>query len=110
VKLPSGDRAVIPLAKLTRYLLSDVHPVGRNKARVLRALGFSAAEPAVLQRELLRIARDGTVSSTEDNLYGRKYLVPGTLVGPAGSAEVFTVWFIALGADTPVLVTAHPRS
>lgn len=110
MKLPNGDRAVIPLAKLTRYLLSDLHPVGRHKARVLRALGFSASEPGILQRELQRIARDGVVSDTEDNQYGRKYLVSGTLAGPAGSTEVSTVWFVANGTDTPTLVTVHPRS
>ena len=109
MKLPNGDRAVIPLAKLTRYLLSDRHPVGRHKARVLMALGFSPAEPGLLQRELLRIARESTVSGTEDNAYGRKYLVPGTLAGPSGSREVSTVWFVANGTDTPTLVTVLPR-
>jgi hypothetical protein len=110
VTLPNGDRAVIPVAKLTRYLLSERHPVGRHKARFLRALGFSAAEPGALQRELLRLARQGAVSGTEDNPYGRKYLVPGTLAGPTGSATVTTVWFVANGTDTPSLVTVLPRS
>ena len=109
MKLPGNDRAVVPRLKVTGYLLSDIHPIGRFKARVFRALGFRLREPDVLVSQLLRIAREGEVESTEDNPYGRSYLVPGTLAGPAGSAEVSTVWFIATGTDSPSLVTVFPR-
>jgi hypothetical protein len=109
VNLPGGDRAVIPPAKVRDYLLSETHPVGRFKARVFRSKGFSASSPEILAAELGRVAAEGDVESTEDNPYGRKYRVPGILVGPAGSIEVLTVWLIATGTDVPVLVTAQPR-
>ena len=109
MKLPDGDRAVVEPVKVGQYLLSDSHPIGRFKARFLRALGFRASEPEVLVRELLRLARDGEVSGTEDNPYGRKYLVGGALQGPAGSSAVVTVWFVNKAGGAPRLVTVRPR-
>ena len=39
----------------------------------------------------------------------QKYLVFGRLEGPAGAADVVTVWIVLEGDDTPRLVTVYPR-
>ncbi|WP_416223734.1 DUF6883 domain-containing protein [Thermoflexus sp.] len=39
--LPNAGNAYVPLSKITRYLLSETHSVGRAKARFFRALGFN---------------------------------------------------------------------
>ena len=57
MKLPNGDLAVIPPAKLLDYLLSEAHPVGRSKALFFRAAGFVDANVAFLEEGLLAIAR-----------------------------------------------------
>ena len=40
MKLPRSLEAIVPERKLTGYLLSETHPVGRAKAKFFRALGF----------------------------------------------------------------------
>jgi hypothetical protein len=44
--------AVIPTEKIRDYLLSEVHPVGRYKSAVFRALGYSADQWPVLERDV----------------------------------------------------------
>jgi len=42
VRVPNAERALIDRAKLTDYLLSPSHPIGRFKARFFNRLGFRA--------------------------------------------------------------------
>jgi hypothetical protein len=42
VRLPNRHQAIIERVKLEGYLLSEVHPVGRFKARFFASLGFTA--------------------------------------------------------------------
>ncbi len=53
MKLPHRDRAHVPMRKLTNYLLSPSHPVGRSKAPFFRGLGFNASDADALRAELL---------------------------------------------------------
>ena len=46
-------RAVVEERKLTEYLLSTSHGVGRFKARFLMRLGFDPGAPEVLREALL---------------------------------------------------------
>jgi hypothetical protein len=42
-------------------------------------------------------------------MYGTKYVVDGTIEGPAGHAgTVRTVWIVESEGDAPRLVTAYP--
>ncbi len=50
MKLPNRDRAVVDLAKLRDYCLSEVHPRGKHKARVFRvALGLTTQDAEELR-------------------------------------------------------------
>ena len=110
MKLPHRDRARVPMRKLTNYLLSPSHPVGRSKARFFRSLGFEASDADALREELLTLARRGEVQETERTPYGTKYVVVGSLHTPGGEeAAVTTVWIVeASGPTAPRLVTAYP--
>jgi hypothetical protein len=46
--LPDRERAFIPSAKLSNYLLSLSHPAGRSKARFLLAAGYHPENPEIL--------------------------------------------------------------
>jgi hypothetical protein len=109
LKLPSADNVRIDARKVREYLLSTAHPVGRFKARVFAAVGFDEKNAEAFVAELRRIAADGEVSETEDIRFGRKYTVPGELVGPAGSTQVLTIWFQDHAASDVRLVTVRPR-
>jgi hypothetical protein len=40
MSVPNSHNAVIPVEKLTNYLLSRDHPIGRWKAKFFRSIGF----------------------------------------------------------------------
>ena len=109
MKLPGADQVRIDDPKVRGYLLSSTHPVGRFKARLFGALGFSEATADRFVAELRRIAADGEVDDVEDTEFGRKYTVPGDLQGPAGAARVLTVWILERGQTQVRLVSVRPR-
>jgi len=108
LKLPHADRAQVSPEKLSGYLLSGTHPIGRFKARFFYALGYRADAWEVLERDLLNAARTGDAVQIRSP-YGDKYEIPSTLKGPSGlSAPVISVWIIHSGHDIPWFVTAYP--
>jgi hypothetical protein len=109
VKLPQHGSVRIETRKVTDYLLSPVHPVGRFKARVFKALGFDHSTVDGFVAELRRIASEGDVSEVEDFEFGQKYTVPGELRGPIGSARVLTVWIQDSGRQDVRLITVRPE-
>ncbi|GEM88355.1 DUF6883 domain-containing protein [Meiothermus granaticius] len=96
----------MPLSKLTEYLLSPTHPVGRHKARFFRALGFSPEAPLHLGEALKQQARAALEVQTETTPYGHKWVAEGALAGPAQSAVVRSVW-IESGYKAR-LITVYP--
>jgi hypothetical protein len=55
------------------------------------------------------LARCVRTKLSEDIAFGRKYTVPGELKGPAGIAQVLTVWIEEAGQPGVRLVTVRPR-
>jgi hypothetical protein len=109
VKLPGAERAIVDAAKVRDYLLSPEHPVGRAKARFFATLGFRRDGWAELRDALLALGRTGEAAPGQANAFGQKYLVRGTIRGPAGrEAAVVTVWIVVHGEGAPRLVTAYP--
>lgn len=109
MRLPRADRVRIDEIKIRGYLLSKTHPVGRFKARIFAALGFDDESVEAFASELRRIAAEGEVAEVEDTEFGRKYTVPGALAGPAGSAQVLSVWIEEHGHEELRLVTVRSR-
>lgn len=109
MRLPNHDKAIVSKEKLTDYLLSEVHPVGRSKAQYFRSLGYSESNIAELSDGLLEIARENNVSETINTEFGTKYIVKGNLNVPRGIlVELITIWIIESSSDVPRFVTAYP--
>jgi hypothetical protein len=106
--LPNFREARIPEPKISAYLLALDHPFGRGKALFFNSLGFRAGQPADLRHALLQHAADNAVSSVQQTSFGFKYLIDGRIRGPAGTAEIRSVWFIEIGESSPRLITAYP--
>ena len=53
MKLPRAEQAYIPSTKLSGYLLSETHSVGKSKAKLLRSVGFSEINVALLKQGLV---------------------------------------------------------
>jgi hypothetical protein len=108
VKLPNGENAYISPSKLTGYLLSETHSVGKAKAGFFRVVGFDEAQVEMLERGLLAIARSEEVQEVITSLHGTKYVVEGALETPTGrSVQVRTVWIVELDQNRPRFVTAY---
>jgi hypothetical protein len=109
MNLPNHEQAFVPPEKLSDYLLSLSHPIGRSKAVFFRALGYDENNTERLVEALLNIARTGDVRDTIETKYGAKHVVPGELTGPSGrTVQVQTVWIVDKGQTAPRFVTAYP--
>ena len=110
MSLPNANRAVVDANKLRDYLLSSSHPVGRFKATVFFALGYSAAGWELLRDDILAIARTRQAVPGLSGPFGRKFEVNGILTGPNGrSADIRTIWLVRSEDEAPRFVTAYPR-
>jgi hypothetical protein len=106
MRLPNGERALVPLGKLLDYCLNPDHPRGQHKARVFAsALGITATEADDLRRTLLEAAAtaDAVVGEADD--YGQRYVVDFEMDGPVGRAVVRSLWIIREGDDVPRLTS-----
>ena len=107
--IPNADQAVVPIEKITEYLLNPLHPVGGPKARWLFALGYRIESPQELADGLLGIVRESEDFTAHAGVFGVKYAVRGTLITPSTrSARVLTVWMIENDSAFPRLVSAFP--
>jgi hypothetical protein len=103
------SEAIVPEEKITGYLLSESHPVGKAKARHFKKIGYSEKNVAQLREDLIRIAASNAVSEEVRNVFGIKYIVDGTVVSPTGiRARLRNVWIIETGESLPRFVTAYP--
>jgi len=107
--LPNRKDAFIQPEKLTGYLLSETHSVGKSKANFFRKLGFDEVNVAMLEKELLKIAHSQEVTETVTTQHGIKYVIIGTINTPKSKqVNILTVWIIDSGQETPRFVTARP--
>ena len=108
MRIPGAERAVVDAAKIRDYLLSPEHRVGSAKARFFAQLGFERQNWTVLQDELSGFAtREAELGGS--TRFGQKYVVAGTIRGPAGRvAALVVVWIVLNGEDFPRFVTAYP--
>lgn len=102
-------KAIISREKVTGYLLSSSHPIGRYKAAFFASLGYSVAAPEVFERDLALLLK-AEISELDVTEYGRKFSSRGLVTGPNGrQASVLAIWIILLGEHSPHLVTAYPE-
>lgn len=109
MRLPNRERAVVPEAKTTGYLLSETHPHGRHKASFSRRFGFVSSNPESLASALLLHATLHDAIKIEDTPFGTRYTIEGELTVPDGRTPLIrSVWFNENGEDFPRFVTAYP--
>jgi hypothetical protein len=107
--IPNADQAVVPIEKVTEYLLNPLHPVGGPKARWLAALGYCLESPKELADDLLGVVRKSEDFTVQSDVFGVKYAVKGSLITPSGRiARVLTIWMIENNTFFPRLVSAFP--
>ncbi|CAG0965350.1 hypothetical protein ANRL2_01210 [Anaerolineae bacterium] len=108
MKLPHRESAYIPPPKLNEYLLSEVHSVGKAKAKFFRSYGFNETNTDVLEQRLLAIAQSEDVIDVVRTTHGTKYVIDGSLQTISGETlYVRTIWIIE-DQNHPRFVTAYP--
>ncbi len=106
---PDFSKSVIPLEKLSGYLLCASHANGRHKLAFFMRHGFNETDPHALANALRRHALENSVCKSETTLFGTRHVVEGPLVAPDGSTpQVRSVWFVEMGDVAPRLLTAYP--
>ncbi len=109
MELPNKSHAYVSISKITDYLLSETHAVGKSKAKFFRSFGFDETNVSQFEQGLIHIAQTESVAETTETIYGKKYVIDGELETPSGDMiHLRTVWIIETGDDVPRLVTAHP--
>ena len=108
--LPNASQAVVDPSKVRDYLLSSSHPIGRFKAAVFLALGYTQQNWTTLRNDLLLVAHTGEALPAEPSTYGQKYQVSAMLAGPNGRGRRFkTIWLVESDASAPKFLTAYPE-
>jgi hypothetical protein len=93
MNLPNPEKAVVPNEKLTNYLLSRSHLVGRWKASFFRSIGFNETNVNKLKDALLDVGKRGEVKSTTTSAFGVNYIAEGKIFTPNGkNVSIQTVW------------------
>lgn len=87
MELPNKINAIVPIAKITEYLLSEFHAVGKSKAKFFRSVGFHDDNTGEFQQALIRLAQTGAVIDSTETAYGKKYVVDGELETPNGEYD-----------------------
>lgn len=107
--LPDAENAYIPPEKLTDYLLSRTHAVGKSKAYFFRSHGYNQDNLNLLEQDLLSVPRYNEVDEQIASPYGTKYVVRGALETPRGTTiTVTTVWIVEPPDERLRFVTAYP--
>ena len=109
MQLPNRENAYIQPQKITGYLLSESHSVGKSKAKFFREVGFNETNIYCLEQELLALAQSYEVAESSSTSHGKKYVIIGPINTPRDrQVTILTVWIIDTGGINPRLVTARP--
>lgn len=110
MRLPNGDRAIVPIEKIRDYCLDPSHATGRDKARVFKsALGLTGEDAELLRAALIAAARDGEALAGDVDEYGERYMLDFWVSLQGRSAIVRSSWIVKLGESTPRLTSCYVK-
>ncbi len=108
MKLPGGEHAIIPIAKLRDYCLNLEHPVGKHKARVFRAtLGIGLEDSTELRFRLAKAAIESEVLLSSSTQYRQQFVLDFEWTRLSRSATIRSSWIILNEEQIPRLVTCY---
>jgi hypothetical protein len=106
MKLPNGDRAIIPIAKLLGYCLNPNHMKGKHKARVFKsALGITADNAEQLVQLIQLAAIQGEVVQSRTTDFGQEHKLDWT-IPDHDDLQLRTIWIIPQDSADPQLISA----
>ncbi len=106
MKLPNGDRAIIPIEKLLGYCLNPNHQKGKHKARVFKsALAITADNVEQLVQLIELAAVQGEVVQERTTDFGQEFKLDWR-IPDHDDLKLRTIWIIPHDSAEPQLVSA----
>lgn len=107
--IQNPNQAIIDPAKVRDYLLSPSHEIGRYKAVVFQAMGYSHESWELLDADLRQQHLVLEPIRSSNHPFGRIYEILGDIAGPSGKiVSIQSVWIVLEGEERPRFVTAYP--
>lgn len=109
MKLPYRKDVFISRNKLTKYILSEKHAIGRFKAKFFRNLGFDETNVDFFEDSLRSLVEFEDIKEKLFSAYGTKYIIDGKIDAPNGkTVKVRTIWILEKGQKRPRFITIYP--
>jgi hypothetical protein len=106
---PDLARADFDDRKLTEYALNPEHPVGGNKARVIKSrTGLGLEGAAEVKRQILEKAPAAEPIMGDTDEHGTRWKVDVELTGPEGTMKVRTGWIADATGKTRLVTISFP--
>lgn len=106
---PNLARAEFDDRKLTEYVLNPAHPVGGNKARVIKSrTGLGLGDAAEVKRQILEKAPATEPIMGETDEHGTRWKADVELTGPAGTMKIRTAWIADTAGRTRLVTISFP--
>jgi hypothetical protein len=109
MKMPNNDLSIVVDKKITDYLLSETHEVGKHKAEFFKRFGFRLSDIETFRKSLIQHSIDREIEFVNNSDFGNKYKLKCELQTPDGRNPcIITVWIAENEEDSPKLITAYP--
>lgn len=108
MKMPNNTEAIVDTNKITDYLLSDTHEIGKHKAAFFKSFGFDVSSPITITKALKAHAEERVILNSKDSPYGKKYELECEIETPDDRNPcIVSVWIIENNTNEPRLITAY---
>lgn len=110
MKLPNNKQSFVAEKKITDYLLSELHEIGKHKADFFKRFGFDISDVETFKSSLIQHSIDRDIEQTKDSDFGIKYELKCEIQTPdKRNPCIVTVWIVENGQEEPKLITAYPK-
>ena len=111
MKMPNNDQSIVADNKITDYLLSETHNIGKHKAAFFKRFGFDLENIELFRDALIQHSFDREVDKTKISDFGEKFELKCTIETPdSRNPCIVTVWIVENGEESPKLITAYPAN
>lgn len=109
--MPNNDQSIVADNKITDYLLSETHEIGKHKAYFFKHFGFDISDIETFRNSLIQHSIERDIEQTKSSAYGNKYELKCEIKTPdERNPCIVSVWIVENGQEEPKLVTAYPAN
>lgn len=111
MKMQNNDQSIVADTKITDYLLSETHEIGKHKANFFKRFGFDISDIDTFRASLIQHSIDRDIEQAKNTPFGNKYELKCEIKTPdERNPCIMTVWIIENGEVLPKLITAYPAN